>query len=128
MPEYCGICGCELNRNGKYASPTIEGRSHATSHHYIASRFNKLVQYFPWKAERKSEVFCYECHEELLHNPILLPKDIELFSKIVKKRKFDEGKKVENIDKHAKRIVLFHEVIAKGLQMLAVEENIVDGV
>ena len=31
MAEICGICGCELNRSGNYATPTPEGRSHAGS-------------------------------------------------------------------------------------------------
>jgi len=40
MPEICVICGCKLNRvKGVYATSTIEGRSHATQHHYVAERF-----------------------------------------------------------------------------------------
>jgi len=39
MAESCGICGCELNRSGNYATPTPEGRSHATAHHFVAERF-----------------------------------------------------------------------------------------
>ena len=28
--------------------------------------------------------YCYECHEELLHDPVLLPEDIRAFSELVK--------------------------------------------
>jgi len=40
MLEHCAICGCQLHRTkDTYARPTVEGRSHATSHHYVAERF-----------------------------------------------------------------------------------------
>jgi len=40
MSENCAICGCELHRTrDTYARATIEGRSHATKHHFVAERF-----------------------------------------------------------------------------------------
>jgi hypothetical protein len=40
MAEHCAICGCLLHRTAKtYARPTIEGRSHATAHHFVSERF-----------------------------------------------------------------------------------------
>src|SRR2546425_2396179 len=82
MTEHCAICGCHLHRtNGTYATPTIEGRSHATEHHLIPERFfgrsknrprTKTEGIFtscPWGHEGESKVFCYECHEELLDTP-----------------------------------------------------------
>jgi hypothetical protein len=66
--------------------------------------------------EGESGVFCYECHEELLHNPVLLPEDVKLFSELVRLRGLSEDEKTEDRSKIAGRIVLFHEVIAQGLR------------
>jgi len=68
-------------------------------------------------------VFCYECHEELLHNPILLPAEIKALSGLVNKHGLSEETKSEDQSKHAGRIKLFHEVIAVGLAALVIEEN-----
>jgi hypothetical protein len=88
MDETCAICGCRLHRNGDYAQPTVLGRSHATSHHYVAERFfgrsanrrrnqrEAIFESCPWGQEGEVVVFCYECHEELIHNPVILPEDI----------------------------------------------------
>jgi hypothetical protein len=74
---------------------------------------------FPWPdAEGKFGVLCFECHEELLHNPVFLPVDINRFAKLVKQMKLNESKKPQNKDKIAERIVLLHEVIEKGLEAL----------
>jgi hypothetical protein len=35
VDEHCAICGCLLNRSGEYATPTKQGRSHATEHHFV---------------------------------------------------------------------------------------------
>jgi len=96
MAEHCAICGCELHRaRDTYASPTIEGRSSATKHHFVAERFfgrssnrrgTKTEGIFStcrWGHEGKSDVFCYECHEVLLHNPVLLPEDVARFAELV---------------------------------------------
>jgi hypothetical protein len=63
-------------------------------------------------------VFCYECHEEFLHNPVLLPQDIERFAALVKLRGLSEEQKTEDRSKCARRVALFHEVIARGLKAL----------
>jgi len=85
MKSNCAICGCKIHRGGQYATPTIEGRSHATKHHYVAKRFfdrsanrrseqrKPIFSECPWNIEGETNEFCYECHEELLHNPVLLP-------------------------------------------------------
>lgn len=40
MTEHCTICGCQLHRTPyTYAQSTVQGRSHATKHHYVAERF-----------------------------------------------------------------------------------------
>lgn len=63
-------------------------------------------------------VYCYECPEELLHNPILLPEDVKNFSKLVRKRGYDEVEKPEHRVQIAGRIKLLHEIIEAGLKQL----------
>ena len=131
MTERCAICGCELHRaEGTYALPTVEGRSHASKHHYIAERFfgrsnnrkgtqrDKIFEKCPWGFEGETALFCYDCHEELLHNPIFLPTDIDRFADLVKARSLNEDRKTESKDKIAGRIKLLHEVIRRGLEEL----------
>lgn len=130
MSEKCAICGCQLHRGGEYAKPTVRGRSHATEHHYVAERFfgrssnrrgtqrTPIFDECPWGVEGGKVVFCYECHEELIHNPVLLLKDVELFAKLVQQRGFNETSKKEDRSHIAGRIKLLHEVIAKGLEQL----------
>jgi hypothetical protein len=134
--ERCAICNCELHRlRGTYARPTIEGRSHATEHHYVAERFfgrsanrsgearERIFTECPWRVEGITAVFCYECHEELLHNPVLLASDIERFARLVKQRGFAEDQKTESRTKLAGRIQLLHEVIAAGIDALSNRNN-----
>jgi len=129
--ELCALCGCTLHRSGEYATPTRQGRSHATKHHFVAERFfgrstnrrglqrEGIFTVCPWEHEGETAVYCYECHEELLHNPVLLPEDIAAFAALVKARGFAEDKKPEGREKISGRIRLFHEVIAAGLQVLS---------
>jgi hypothetical protein len=82
--ETCLICGCRIHHEGNYAEANLKGRSHATKHHYIAKRFfnpkgekkESIFKQSPWPYEGQTAVFCYECHEDLLHNPVLLPKNV----------------------------------------------------
>lgn len=128
--ERCAICGCALHRSGEYGTPTTRGRSHATEHHYVAERFfgrstnrrgtkrDGIFKVCPWDCEGKKEAYCYECHEELLHNPVLLPKDILGFAELVRTRGLNENEKTDDRSKLAGRIVLLHEVIALGVAQL----------
>lgn len=128
--ERCAVCGCLLNRNGKYASPTLEGRAHATKHHFVAERFfgrskNRkgdvrlgIFEKCPWGLEGKSEVFCYECHEILLHNPVFKPEDIAGFAELVNLKKLNEPTKSDSCEKLAMRVQLLHEVIESGIKIL----------
>src|SRR5215831_14269120 len=114
--ETCAICGCLLNRSGKYADSTTEGRSHASKHHFVAERFfgrssnrrgtkrEGMFATCPWGREGKGAVYCYECHEELLHNPVLLPEDIRAFADLLKQKHLNEITKPESRDKIAGRI------------------------
>jgi hypothetical protein len=126
--ETCTICGCELHRSGEYAKPTVKGRSHATKHHFVAERFfgrssnrkgtkrEPIFKNCPWNVEGQTTVFCYECHEELIHNPIFLPEDIKSFAELVLSKGLNESKKSSSRDKIAERIRLLHEVIQNGLR------------
>ena len=129
--ERCAICQCRLHRTrGTYALHNTEGRSHASAHHFVAERFfgrssnrkgTKTEGIFPscpWGVEGQSEIFCYECHEELLHNPVLLPKDIKAFAELARSRGLSEDDKTENRSLHAGRVKLLQEVIAAGIAAL----------
>ena len=130
MNETCSICGCELHRSGRYATPDIEGRSHATEHHFVAERFfgrsknrsgdsrQPIFQESPWPVEGRKAVFCYDCHEELIHNPVYLPEDITNFAILVKRLQLNEEVKEASKDKLARRIELLHEVIKRGIRSL----------
>jgi hypothetical protein len=137
MTEKCAICGCEFHRTrGTYARPTVEGRSHASKHHFVAERFfgrsnnrrrtqrDRIFKECPWGVEGQTVVFCYDCHEELLHNPIFLPLDIARLADLVRKRHLDEYRKTESKDKIAGRIKLLHEIIQRGLEALTKEKSI----
>ena len=133
--ENCAICGCILHRDGEYAKPTLKGRSHATKHHFVAERFfgrttnrkgekrEGIFDICPWDAENKTVVFCYECHEELLHNPIFLPSDINNLAELVRIRGLNEEEKTEDRKNIAGRIELLQEIISKGLSGLLSEEK-----
>jgi hypothetical protein len=134
MVERCAICNCILHRTaGTYARPTPEGRSHATKHHFVAERFfgrssnrrgtitDGVFQTCPWGHEGETAVFCYECHEELLHNPVLLAEDIKLFASLVKQLGLSEEQKTEDRSKLGGRITLLHEALARSLQSLVKE-------
>jgi hypothetical protein len=129
--ERCAICNCLLHRQaGTYARHNVDGRSHATAHHYVAERFfgrsrnrpgTKTAGVFdtcPWGVAGRSAVFCYECHEELLHNPVLLPQDVEAFAQLVAARGYAEERKSEDRSRLAGRVKLLHEVIAAGLEAM----------
>lgn len=134
MVERCAICDCRLHRSGEYAKPTKAGRSHATKHHYVAERFfgrsanrprtltERVFDSCPWGKERETAVFCYECHELLLHNPVLLPADVKLFSELVRSRGLAEDEKPNDFARIAGRVALLHDVIARGLASLYAED------
>jgi hypothetical protein len=129
--ERCALCGCRLIRSGgTYARPTRAGRAHATKHHFVAERFfgrsgnrhgtrEKIFNLCPWNLERKTDVFCYECHEELLHNPVFLPRDMLAFADLVRRRRLSEQEKGTTRGKIAGRIMLLHEVIEAGIASLS---------
>jgi hypothetical protein len=136
MDKKCSLCGCRLHRTaGTYALPTVEGRSHATNHHYVAERFfgrsatrrneqrERIFDRCPWESEGQTAVYCYECHEELLHNPVLTQHDVARFRRLVARRGLEEDEKPTGREKLAGRIRLFHEIIEAGLLALDAEPH-----
>ena len=77
----------------------------------------------PWELEGKSEVFCYECHEILLHNPVFTPENIVSFAELVSLNKLDEQIKTDSVDKLAKRVELLQKVIEHGIRKLKNESG-----
>jgi hypothetical protein len=125
-------CDCELTRvPGSYARPTVEGRSHASEHHFVAERFfgrsaNRIHQQresifktCPWSLEGQTAVYCYECHEELLHNPVLTLHDVSRLRRLIAERGLSEDKKPLDRERIAGRIRPLHDVIDAGLAALA---------
>lgn len=131
--ERCSLCDCRIHRNGDYAKPTLKGRSHANSHHYVAERYfgrsgnrpgtgrERIFQRDPWGMEGKTGIFCYDCGEVLLHNPVLLPEEISELSELYRLNNLTEDNKEDDMHKYRERIKLFHEVIQKGLDILLTE-------
>lgn len=130
MREQCALCGCVLNRSGEYATSTVRGRSHATGHHYVAERFygrsrnrpgkqrEPIFDQDPWGVEGQSGNFCYECHEDLLHNPVFLAEDVRRLAELVARRGLNEHEKPPDRKKIAGRICLLHEVFQVGIDVL----------
>jgi len=83
-----------------------------------------MFGFCPWGHEGKSEVFCYECHEELLHNPVLLPEDVARFAELVRMHGLSEEVKTADRSKIAGRVALFHDAITRGLKILDEEERV----
>jgi hypothetical protein len=83
----------------------------------------RLFESCPWGHEGTTAVFCYECHEELLHNPVLLPEDIANLAYLVKERGLNEEQKEADRSKLAGRVQLLHEALARGLQSLMQEHT-----
>lgn len=132
----CAICNCLLHRGGDYARPSIKGRSHATRHHHVAERFfgrsatrrgtqrEPIFASSPWNVTTQLVVLCYDCHEELVHNPVFLPADIAGFSLLANLRGLQEDDKTDSREKLGGRIQLLHEVIEAGLQALLDSERV----
>jgi hypothetical protein len=81
----------------------------------VERREDRVFVECPWGVEGQTAIFCYDCHEELLHNPIFLPVDIAHLADLVRERHLDEDTKTESKDKIAGRIKLLHEIIQRGL-------------
>ena len=128
MSEQCAICGCRVHRVASSYAPTgVDVRSHAFQHYFVAERFfgrsktrrgvlvDGIFPFCPWMQEGQSVILCYECHKELLGNPVLLPGEVARFADLVKRRGLREEVKTQSRAPIAGRVELLHEVIALGL-------------
>ena len=129
-PERCRLCGCRVHRGGPYAAPTIEGRSCASEHHLCGRALPWALENLTWRPacqdfrnvsvgiRRKVAVYCYECGEKLLHNPVIIEADIERFAQLVRLRALNEDAKPAARQKMVGRIRPLYEVIDAGLSVL----------
>ncbi len=56
-----------------------------------------------------------------MHNPVLLPEDLERFAALVHSRGLDEDAKTADRRKIGERVKLLHEAIARGLAAMLAE-------
>jgi len=68
--------------------------------------------------EGECDVFCYECHEILLHNPVFTRENILDFADLVNQKQLNEVQKTRSNEKLRGRVRLLHEVIELGLRAL----------
>ena len=130
VKENCAICGCNLIR-GKNIYGTPEGRSHATKHHFVAERFfgrsknrkgilqSAIFTKCPWSLEKATELFCFDCHEVMLHNPVFTRENIQTLRQIIHKHNLNEDEKEKGYTKVKERIKLLQTVIEEGLKKLS---------
>ena len=94
--KHCALCECELTTGDYGHNP-----SHITGHHRIARRLEGWVANLK-TLEGEQLLLCYECHEEVLHNPVLLPGMEQQIAKLFAGKSRDE------------KVMIFAEVIERG--------------
>mgnify|MGYP001619825991 CR=1 FL=1 len=123
----CGLCGCALLRMGKYGEDNALGRCFPSEHHLVAKRFygknknkrSKILDDDDFKKFSNEKIkLCYDCHEELLHNPVLSPDNMKGFKELVRKKHWDERNKKDGKEKIRGRIKLLQEIIDKGINIM----------
>ena len=72
----------------------------------------------------RTEIYCYDCHEELLHNPVLLPQDVAKFAELVRLRQLSEIQKPKDRALLAGRIILLHEALSTVIAALLRKEKL----
>ncbi len=106
--DHCMLCGKKFT-TGAYA--TESGRYHRSEHHLFPTRFKKrfsqrsLAKKLNVETQDLDSVYlCYECHEELLQNPVFTTKMIEELSYLM------SGKSLQN------KVVTLSRVIKLGIR------------
>lgn len=87
--DHCMLCRIEFT-TGVYA--TESGRYNRSEHHLFPARFKKyrisqrsLAKKLNVETQAFHSVYlCYECHEELLHNPVFTTKMIKELSHLMR--------------------------------------------
>ena len=93
--DHCMLCGIEFT-SGAYA--TENGRYNRSEHHLFPTRFEKYhisQRSLAKKLNVESQDFdsvhlCYECHEELLHNPVFTTKMIKELSHLMRGKSLED--------------------------------------
>jgi len=104
------LCGIEVTTSGVYA--TENGQHYRSKHHLVPNRFNKYRISQRSLAKKLnvetgdfiSILLCYECHEELLHNPVFTTKMIKELSHLMR------GKSLED------KVITLSRVIELGIR------------
>ncbi len=107
--EHCMLCGIEFT-TGAYA--TENGQYNRSEHHLFPTRFEKYYisqRSLAKKINVESQDFdsvhlCYECHEELLHNPVFTTKMIKELNHLMR------GKSLED------KVITLSRVIELGIR------------
>ena len=92
--DHCMLCGIEFT-TGAYA--TEKGRYNRSEHHLFPARFEDHISQrsLAKKLNLESQDFdsvhlCYECHEELLHNPVFTTKMIKELSHLMRGKSLED--------------------------------------
>ena len=109
--DYCMLCGTKFSTKGIYATKTKNGRHHRGEHHLFPARFEKhfsqrsLAKKLNVETQSLDSIYlCYDCHEELLQNPVFTTKMIKELSYLMK------GKSLED------KVVTLSRVIELGIR------------
>jgi len=111
----CKLCNVELvegNPNNVYGTQCKKGMHHISRHHYFPQKFkkngyfseNQISDFFSIKDSKIKNNYCFECHEEVLHN-LILNDSIESKLAILFKGKNKQTK-----------IKIFHDIFKKGIE------------
>jgi len=115
--DHCVLCGIKFSTKGVYA--TESGRYNRSEHHLFPTRFKKYrisQRSLAKKLNVGTQDFdsvhlCYECHEELLHNPVFTTKMIKELSHLMK------GKSLED------KVITLSRVIKLGIREAIKEKS-----
>ncbi len=111
MAATCVLCRTELVQGGDGSGKdTDEGMRHFSTHHRLAKRWQdkKCLDLEAIKEKLRSSddelVLCFFCHEEMLHNPILLPGVETTLAEVFTRKD------------RAERLMVFAEIIRIGAE------------
>ena len=113
--DHCMLCGIKFSTKGVYGTE----KYHRSEHHLFPLRFKKYrinQRSLAKKLNVETQDFdsvhlCYECHEELLHNPVFTTKMIEELSHLMK------GKRLED------KVITMFRVIKLGIREAIKEKS-----
>ena len=112
----CMLCGIEYSTGAVYA--TEHGRHSRGRHHLFPRRFEKYdmsQEGFAKKLDVETRDLgfvhlCYECHEELLHNPVLTAKMLDELSHLMRGKNFED------------KVIILSHIIELGIKEAKLEK------